>query len=69
MKNEDKPAFPTDYNLQSHWVGLTKREWYAGMALMGMAFVSYEDEDVLPKEFAKKSFILADAMIKEGGRV
>jgi len=39
--NDGGPAFPTDGESQVsarlwHFSGLTKREWYAGMALQGM---------------------------------
>ena len=44
---------------------LTKREWFAGMALMGMhARDSYDEGLKTPKQRAHICFIDADAMIE-----
>ena len=46
--------------------GLTKREWFAGMALSGITVHSYNQTDTDQKLLAKIAFGIADAMIKEG---
>jgi hypothetical protein len=43
--------------------GLTKREWFAGMALQGLVS---RDVSSPAEEWASVSFKLADAMLKEG---
>lgn len=48
--------------------GMTKREWFAGMALMGLcANVQEEhaDKPYAPEVIAKIAYGLADAMIQE----
>ena len=56
--------------------GMTLRQWYAGMALSGMAigsdgnYSTYDHEQGIPEEQAawkaKHAFRIADAMIEEG---
>ena len=46
--------------------GLTKREWFAGMALSGITVHSYNQTDTDQKLLAKIAFGIADAMIKAG---
>ena len=55
---EDAAMFP----------GITKREWYAGMALQVMTKnISLDDfERLKPEELAKGAFVIADAMISAG---
>lgn len=50
--------------------GLTKREWFAGMALQVIARnISIHDFDLLlPKELAEGAFNIADAMIERRKR-
>lgn len=36
MQNEDRPAFPTNGRMHSEMVGLTKREYFAAMAMQGI---------------------------------
>lgn len=68
MRKGDEPAFPSDC-LEDDWEkygGLTKREWFAGMALMGMhARNSYDSGLDTPEKRASICFIDADAMLKE----
>ena len=42
--------------------GLTKREWYAGMALQGL-LANTNHDDLGPKEWAHDAFGIADAMV------
>jgi hypothetical protein len=75
MSQEDKSggsAFPnTTYKINSELgndarteVGLTKREWFAGLAMQGMLQTDYSDGDEKP--IAKLAFQVADAMLSEG---
>lgn len=71
--NDGGPAFPTepkytkDFQLiERDYSGLTKRGWFAGMALQGMLCNpvfgnKLSDAEVL----SKAAFATADAMIKE----
>jgi len=72
-KNEGGPAFPSNlygYDVegkqivQESWPGITRRQWYKGMALAGYnASQAYGNEDSRKKaEWAADD---ADAMIKE----
>lgn len=51
-----------------NFVGLTKREWFAGMALQVMTKdISLDDfERLRPQELAEGAFNIADAMIRAG---
>lgn len=74
MKNEGGPAFPGEqgyimgvgYN-QTWEPGMTLRQWYAGMALIGLMYRSRSfSPEVIPEEVvAREAFQQADAMIKE----
>ena len=82
--NGEEPAFPTDSEHQTsmntwHFQGLTKREWYAGMAMQGMIAnssdvvmqVLIEDgeknkETNLHQTFTRNAFEIAKLMIKQG---
>jgi hypothetical protein len=55
MKNKE-PAFPTKFN-----VGMSLRDWFAGMALQGMLANGGGDHTLLPQ----KTYKIADAMLKE----
>ncbi len=64
MENKDQSAFPiletAEYNTVS--VGLTKREWFAGMALQGLAgrYIGSGAE-----ELARLSIVAADEILKQ----
>lgn len=45
-------------------VGLTKREWFAGMAMQGI-FASYDTHTLSPADAARFAIICADALIAE----
>ena len=62
-------AFPTDGESQVathlwHFSGLTKREWFAGMALQGALSRGVEGVEV--ERIASDSFLMADAMVQAG---
>lgn len=65
MKNADKPAFPLDYDAElngNKFKGLTKREYFAGLAMQG--FIStgtgYDKEYL-----AHKSIEAADELLEQ----
>ena len=59
MKNADSPAFPNP-----SFRGLTKREYFAGMAMQGvLATDSYNDDEFGKKELAKKCVGIADELL------
>ena len=43
MKNTDKPAYPTNARMHSDMTGLTKREYFAGLAMQALISRSPED--------------------------
>ncbi len=46
--------------------GLSKREWFAGMSLMGMVSQPYGDGPGIEENFAISAYLMADAMLKAG---
>lgn len=62
--NDGGPAFPSDSNLHKWaWPGMTLRDWFAGMALCGLAanmgiFTTFDST-------ADTAYELVDAMFKE----
>lgn len=76
---KEEPAFPSDYvaidkkGRPMQTMGLTKREWYAAIALQGIISSSrgheINDKPVKsPEEYAVAAFNYADAMIKESDK-
>lgn len=64
MTEGNNPAFPTETNVKP-FMGLTKREWFAGMAINGI--LSYPGAAGIPPEnFVEAAYEIADAMIKHG---
>jgi hypothetical protein len=59
------PAFPLHPDIQEPWMnGLTKREYFAAMAMQGL-LASFNQHDVTNfTEFASDAFLMADAMIE-----
>lgn len=60
------PAFPMPHEqMQTGVWGLTKREWFAGMALMGVISrgMDYSTDGLVESE---RAYIYADAMIRAG---
>ena len=72
--NKNTPAFPfTIHNVMggsTTALGLTKREWFAGVALQGMLptvkMGSESNIDGMAKVVSGLAFKLADAMLAEG---
>lgn len=63
MNND--PAFPVYYTNKYEVIpGLTKREWFAGMALMGLCSRESTGSQ-LQDNSAQLAFMYADAMIEE----
>jgi hypothetical protein len=65
-RNDPDYAFPQARKvgeIAQSYGGLTKREWFAGMAMIGIR-MSHPDMD--DDECARLSFVDAEAMIAEG---
>ena len=74
MKLGDQPAFPIPfeiakridegYGFEKIHLGLTKREYFAGLAMQGMmANPSFYDWDAI--RIAKESIVTADELLKQ----
>lgn len=65
VKDEDDldfdPAFPNTINY-TQYPGLSKREWFAGLAMQGMLAYGPESD---ASYLARNSILYADALIKE----
>lgn len=58
------PSFDADGICQNHTLGLTKREYFAAMALQGLALVYAQGTiQMSAKEAADMAVFLADALI------
>lgn len=65
-KDTSDPAFPLplgEQDMRPSVAGLTKREWFAGMALGLLNSVALEWSN---RELARHAYKMADAMIGEG---
>ena len=74
-KDTSGPAFPVpiagtiDWGLQYSDVGgLTKREWFAGMALASAPQYKMDGQVETIEGMAAYAYQMADAMLKEGGK-
>jgi len=74
MTNEkDQPAFPdrlTTYSAEGHLrtqfrPGLTRREWFAGLAMQGAVSIEYATNRAAIEGIAEMSVQYADALIAE----
>lgn len=73
MNNSNSPAFPvhpeTTPNFEEHeYGGLTKREYFAGLAMASLITHGYNPDKyphLVPKTIAHKSVELADALLLE----
>ena len=62
--NQDKSAFPSDAtDFEGREYGLTKREYFAAMAMQG--FLSAESEIVVIEDVCANSVRVADALLEE----
>jgi hypothetical protein len=72
QKDDGGPAFPPTFGLSGEiGTGMSKREWYAGMALAGMAGTTtramYEEGygvQEIKAAMVRQAFGIADAMIE-----
>lgn len=67
MKNKDKSAFPLPRPVDEIMpnTGLTKREYFAAMAMQGLCANSIPGEYHRPKELACEALEFADELIKQ----
>lgn len=68
MKVASEPAFPLNLGAGDHYSGLTKREYFAGLAMQGV--LSCMDDQrkgslVNPKDIAMVSVGYAEALLAE----
>jgi hypothetical protein len=71
MNNQNSPAFPTEIAFNektkvttiSH--GLTKREYFAGLAMQGYIVERHGQDDIDRAKVAKWSVKLADELLKQ----
>jgi hypothetical protein len=63
-KYDGGAAYPIDRTVQESF-GLSKREWFAGMALAGLC-QGYHENEVVADTVAARAFNIADAMIEVG---
>ena len=73
MSKDGGPAFPKppvmhrneDGKLEyfGTQIGMSLRDWFAGMALQGLLASVTEDEEVIDDVIARSSYELADAML------
>lgn len=45
--------------------GITKREYFAGLAMQSMCGFDLGQDNVVAKEYAKRSVVMADALLAE----
>ena len=64
MKNSKKPAYPVNENDLTELLGLTKREYFAAMAMTAFIVPSYSDTNDI-NFIAKRSVEMADALLTE----
>ena len=75
MNNSDTPAMPVSVHQSRYGIittsidvyggrGLTKREYFAGLVLQGLAASPGKDDESV-EEFAKCAVLLADALLEE----
>jgi len=62
MNNSDKPAMPVQF---ADWNGLTKREYFAGLAMQGLMSGIQEDTEWNFEEYSSTAVGMADALLKE----
>ncbi len=74
MKNGDQPAFPFRYNnsdgtTDTHSQCLTKREYFAAMAMQGLlasrSISQQEDDNTAARKYAEASVKLSDELLKQ----
>jgi acetyl-CoA acetyltransferase len=66
MENGEQPITPTYYK-ETEFVGLTKREYFAGLAMQGLLH-TYNGQlpfNEIAGAFAMESVIMADALLAE----
>lgn len=62
MNNGDEPAFPVVSPLGESYSGLTRRDWFAGMAMQGI--LAHYGHQGSSEKLAEYAFEHADAMLK-----
>jgi hypothetical protein len=64
MNNSDAPAYPDNWDAKLP--GLTKREYFAAMAMQGFSTIPYSDSDEMcANSDARRAVLVADALLKE----
>ena len=60
MKNNGSPAFPVGTAYQ----GMTLRDYFAAKVMQSFALGAYDDDKQLFEKYAKRSYEIADEMLK-----
>lgn len=66
MNNSDAPAYPDNWDAKLP--GLTKREYFAAMAMQGLSARPYRsgyDDEARARTDARRAVLAADALLKE----
>lgn len=68
MNNADKPAYPTNARMHSDAQGITKREYFAAMAIQGLMAVNDKgtfSEEEMAQVAARYAISVADELLKQ----
>lgn len=67
MENFERPAFPTNARMYGEMTGLTKREYFAAMAMQGLCVgrITGELKQGECVDIAEMSLLIADEVIKQ----
>jgi len=65
VSNGDSPANPINSAMGLKYEGLTKREYFAGLAMQGLISYYGSENNTAPEACAKRTLEMTDALLKE----